>query len=406
VPYTICMSLFHRSREKIALIIDMSSGSVGAALVGFSEDRKRKPTIRYTTRIPVAFSKRASKEQTEKALLATLLEVMLAVESGGMARLKASAVHDAFIYFGSPWQVSAIRELQVAKQEAFVAHAGLFNELIEKEETQFNDSVTSVKNSGKKPKVWGDMKIEKIVLQSSANGYVGRKCEGRLVKECAATLLLNAGSTKVYDGAHDIVAGAFSPSRYNVCSSLEALLSLRSHTDGLEDEVLIKVTETTTDVYIFVKDNLRTVSTFPVGYDTLLRELSSITHDDLDVVLSRVKLYFNKESTAKEEAEIVKLLSQVESIWQEEFIASLKECAKTVLIPQSVSLMCSRSLFAKWFTEFVRRVDFSGVAFHESASVARTFSTDIFKNVLAFDAGVGKDVLLFSEALFAYRRLG
>jgi hypothetical protein len=122
---------FSRNHIPFSLVFDISSGSVGVAIVEENPSEK-KPLIVYTYREPIRPAKGSSPELYLRTLKEALLAVTLEVTSAGMHALTAHGgnIHTIRVLYAAPWSLIVSRTISLEKEEAFSATFGLVDTLV------------------------------------------------------------------------------------------------------------------------------------------------------------------------------------------------------------------------------------------------------------------------------------
>lgn len=110
------MSLFGGKKSEIYALFDISSSSVGAALVCVSE--KALPTVHYSVRLRIEFQGEGA-----TGMLRTLDDVVRKLTTeGGPTLRKAGVPHEtsiSFVHMSAPWQSSILQTHTVEKEKPF-----------------------------------------------------------------------------------------------------------------------------------------------------------------------------------------------------------------------------------------------------------------------------------------------
>ena len=121
--FTIAKGKTPRSR----IIFDIGSGSVGGALVTYATDSA--PRVRYSRRLPIPFQQELDFERFVRAMLSTLLDVALKVQSEGIPAMvsaegKSIQIDEVLCIFSAPWTLSNADPLTEA-QRTVCRHGGI-----------------------------------------------------------------------------------------------------------------------------------------------------------------------------------------------------------------------------------------------------------------------------------------
>jgi hypothetical protein len=363
VPYTIIyMFRLHRSSKSVALIIDISSGSVGASLVRFPANQKQNAIVLYSARHTIA-DERIEAGQLEKAMISALMEAILALKNSGESLFKSGVkVDSAYLFFGSPWRAVTILRPSIASAQAFIPNHKQMNDKIDAETSEW------LKNLQPSP-VWVDgqsdqeLLTEKILLSRAVNGYMVFDWGKERVYEMTATVLASVLPSSIDKGVGAVIRQAFPRVKVTAHPALQSLIFALNKTAVRGRVVLMRLTETVTDVAVMANGIPLAISSFPMGRQTILRTFADISGESLSSSSSHVELYLRKEEDENEAKKTGKILQDAGIEWRKGFMSSIKECADIIPIPGYMLLLCDSALHEKWFVEQVKSIDMSSVAF-------------------------------------------
>ncbi len=173
-------SLFRKKHTKSAVVIELASSSVGAALVAFPPHKP--PVVVYAVRVPIVFT---NTERTTLALLRTLDTAVVAIETQGLPELRRSirVSHPdrAYIAVAHPWQNFSVTHFTEANEKPFTVTRDLLSKaLIRKEPLQEDEK-----------------ELKKEVSATRLNGYLVTAPFGKHANHADITVLTSVAHTDV-----------------------------------------------------------------------------------------------------------------------------------------------------------------------------------------------------------------
>ncbi len=133
-------SLFKQKENKISIVFDIGSASVGASLVKFVKNEK--PKVIYSTRQPIPFQKNVDHAIFLDSMLSVLDKACLVLEKEGFAHLtfteyKTHRIEEVFVVFSSVWYLSQTKIVKITKDKKFLFTKGLLQNIVKQEEMVF-----------------------------------------------------------------------------------------------------------------------------------------------------------------------------------------------------------------------------------------------------------------------------
>ncbi|HEY0964459.1 MAG TPA: hypothetical protein VGE31_01545 [Candidatus Paceibacterota bacterium] len=273
------MSLFsfHRSSERVGVIVDIGSASVLVAIV-VSKPHAKFPLIVWSHREHAALRSLESVEQSAKAVMTGFMNALLKFDGEGRQALAAyhtnARITELQCTIAAPWSYTVTKSINYHQDEPFEISSNLISELVRaalQKTTAELDENESVNDLGLKV-------ITRTILDLQANGYRIRHPEEQL----ASTLSLNHTSavTQEYliEMVEDMHKKLFQNAEVKSISYILALyFVIRDIAQELNDICLVNITYEATEIGV-VRDGILQYSThIPKGSFSLAREISNIT---------------------------------------------------------------------------------------------------------------------------------
>jgi hypothetical protein len=398
------MSLLSHSNESVVVLLDVTSGSVGASLVQLPIGRGKQASILYETRHAIS-DKKLDSQQLEKAMLASLMEVTLDVKRAGEPKMdRKTKVSSVFLFFGSPWRALAVLHPRMVSSQAFVPKQEDIERVIEEDAKKWLSTLRA-------SDIWVDGKdepdllMEKITLSIMLNGYTAVALGTDKVFEASAVVLASVLPSRIDYTIRDIIGQAFPHAHITAHPALQAILFSLDRKAVRGNVVLIRVTETITDVSVLVDGLPVAVASFPVGQTTVVWAFANSSKEGLSSAISHLKLHLRKEEESNEAKKTEEILSKVGLVWRDGLLAALKECADVVPIPGTMLLVCGDTLFEGWFLKQIADIDMSGVAFFSNAPKVEVFCAKYMRWQVESKKGIPCDALSLAEITFSQNHL-
>lgn len=260
------------------MVIDIGSGSVGAAIVSLGEGELKQPLIwSYRERMPAKTE--ATESEAEKRIATTVMNVFLELGSNGLKTLRASGVTAEIkrvqVAISSPWCYTVTRTIHMQAERPFKVTHELLDELIDKASDQAKSHINQ------------NLVVEKLSLTTlsdstvniSENGYVVHKPFKDNIKKLSVSQLMAMSSQNLYKaieaGAEKVIPEAKVVTNTFVYFYYRALANLYSET---AEACLIDVTSEATELGIIRRGVLEGATHIKVGTSTLAREIAAATN--------------------------------------------------------------------------------------------------------------------------------
>lgn len=276
-------SLFSRTHRhttgEVALIFDIGSGSVGAALALLSS--MHKPIVLATERIELPFQETCESKRLQPLMLRALSEVVLSLLAEGIPRAGLLArrlkITDAFYMLAAPWCSVRTKTLSLAQKEPLRITDEVLSELVRHEDTdKAEDSDTAA--SPKRRAAEERKRFERLLLHASLNGYDTTAPLGKEARTAAFSFFESHSPSALLHAIENTVAHFVHPRRTHFHSyalaSFSALLELFPDT---ADFLLADIGGEITEVLSVRTKILRDTFSFPLGRNHLIRTLARAT---------------------------------------------------------------------------------------------------------------------------------
>lgn len=129
-----------KSRARYGAIVDIGSGSVGAAIV-LSDPEKPTPEVLWTHRERVALHTDDDSESLLRHVTAALVNVFLVLDAEQRTHTKNSSIDTLQVTFSAPWSHTITRTITHTADEPFSITSSLLRELVETAEQQTRERI-------------------------------------------------------------------------------------------------------------------------------------------------------------------------------------------------------------------------------------------------------------------------
>ncbi|MDD4989226.1 MAG: hypothetical protein PHV42_02270 [Candidatus Pacebacteria bacterium] len=328
-------SLFKKPEHEISILFDISSRSVGGALLKLSRDGK--PKILYTARLAIPFLKSPDSKELVSETLSALTKVVGVLEKEGIAHLtftefKQHKIRELFLVFSSPWYISQTKIARMEKEKPFTFTEGMLKEMLEHEKTVHEKAAALDKNTI-------DL-FEQKVIQVKLNGYETSKPFGQTAYFAEANIFSSFIDSLLLKQVKDIALRSFHPKRFEIHSFPGVAYSvLRDIFPGSNDFLIVDVGGETTEISLVKTGGLLETFSFPIGYNQTLREISRTLEVSQDIALSSLSLFLDGKTFIKTAGKIEDVIRGKQKEWNNSFQNALLNFSEQGVIPSLIYLI-------------------------------------------------------------------
>lgn len=348
------------------LLVDIGSASVGGALL--TEHKTGVPELSHVKRVPIGTGSeegKATLPEAMKTALATLLKEYAPLMKRGTVRVVLAA----------PWHHAKIRTIQSSTEKPIQVSLHTIERLVEK-----------YKNEA--PPEAGRADLEAVAVQVRVNGYptsVTRAVEGMSVK---VNLYESELDTAVKTAIGETIAREL-PGVSASYHSFPMIAGTALRVASVENNfTFADVGGEITDLGIVHADGIHFLASFPVGWQTIARDMPGGAGE----ALTRLALYARGELSPEEQATTEAAFAKSFKPWMTACEDALKEASEQVPIPRTLFLMSDSEPLA-WIEKGITNLGTMHLA-------PTPIDTPLIQRLVAVgDEGV-YDVFLALSALF------
>jgi cell division ATPase FtsA len=410
------LSFFKTQKEEVSLLIDIGTGSIGAAVVRFQKGQK--PAILHSIRSAFAVGDMQSRPQllvdATEALSDVLARLMQAAFDGHARKGAQRKIQSVHISFSCPWFVSRTKRVQRENLSEFAVTAPFVESVVAEEAKLFQQEIVS----GDQQAVFeGEPRIvEKAIVHATINGYSLRDVIGKKAKAFDAYICLAAISQETIGSIADaIFAHTHVPREHMTFHTFPvvALSAICTIAPESTDFLMMDVTGETTDLTL-VRDGilLQTVS-FPSGRNFVLRQVGKAFGISPEIAESSLRLCTEGKTDDETARQMDVAMADVEKEWSIYFENALSELdsagtparhasqGKVGRLP-SMLYLTSDGDVAGMYQKFlgIKKTD-GTAAFRQNLSVTR-MSDELLGPLVSRGSTVPEDEFISMLALFTH----
>lgn len=336
------------------LVIDVGSGSVGAALV-VSHSNQKDGEILWALRTQLPLRDTIRFDDAFKDLTATLTSVLNEAGTKGIQALRShdnsADVTQALVRVASPWSYTVLKTARTTHTDPFMVTPEILDSLEEKAVREAAEACIKEENQ--------PLDVLKMTSHTtigvSINGYTVRKAPDKKTSDVGVTELLCFVHTGVADAIIEAVGRSFPAASVSIHSALEtyytALSSLNVH---LENACLMTVSGEATELAV-VHDGILAHATYtPYGTRTLARELRD--HAGISVVEALGYLAGEDQVEYKKNAESIE---EVLELFETNLVELFERAGDPLLLPKAIFLqtdLSTQRFFQARITKALKRL--------------------------------------------------
>lgn len=314
------------SNDKTILVLDISSGSVGAGLIRLKSDSI--PLILNTCRVPLYLSNKPNLELIEKALIKSVREAI--------GNVGNTSVDRVLISFSSPWITSRLRTYMEKSEKPFSVNQRLIRNVLEKEEEIFINDLTKryIDES-----VMFDSKITSVTL----NGYESDLSSSQKTTDLKIQFMLYAGQksliTKIEDEITSLIGVKNELVFENFMFVFMKVFTKVFH--NMHSVLLVNMSNEALDL-LLIKESSPLVSiSLPFGPAYMARAIQKEFNITLEVAYSYISLFSDNVLDNKTKERIDNLFNKIEADWAVSWAKVTREIPKDQVIPYKIFLIGS-----------------------------------------------------------------
>ncbi len=372
--------------ESLALIIDIGSASVGAALVRFGASQA--PHIIATNRASIPFQGTLSSERFLLAMNNTLERVLKTTQAGLMGY--GSPKH-IFCTLSSPWFLLKSRVIRITRTENFKVTEEMLGRFLDDDIELLREEL----KDALPPK--DTVIIEKKIIQMKLNGYEIKNPYGQTTTEMEMVATISLSSKKVIDSIKRKVGQFFhTESLHFGVFPVVAFSVIRDIFPEEKNFIFIDVAGEATDVSLANNDIIAGTVSSPRGKNFFIREISAhfcTMHEEASTLFS---MFLKDTLDSKRRGTVSNIVLRSRAEWIMRFENALTVLEKGGVIPRTV-FFTSDGDVSRFFKGLINGAKSDSLM--SNSFEARYLNELIVAKFVSFESRVMRDPFLVVEAL-------
>ncbi len=383
-----------KNQDKLVLVFDIGSSSVGGALFYMRENGI--PEIVLSVREPIVFDKELNVEKFLDITIRALDGV-----AGKVASASVGAPKKIFTVLSSPWHSSQNRTIKLEKNTPFIFNTKLADSLIEKEVKLFEeDHLRQYLEAGV-----GIRAIELKNIKTKLNGYeVADPCN-QTAKDLEMSIFISMAGEDILSQIEMIVAKHFHTKEVIFSSFLMTLFTVvRDMFVHQDDFLLVDIGAEVTDISMVKKNILRESVSYPLGRHFMIRGIAKALNTSLDEAKSTFSLYKDGHAEEGLKQKLNPIILQLKNEWLHKFQSSLANLSNDISIPATIFISIDKD-YAEFFGDIIKTEQFNQYTLTESKFQIIFINTEKLHGVALFKDDINRDACLIIDAVYINRFL-
>jgi cell division ATPase FtsA len=393
-------SLFGK-REKLSLVFDIGTTSVGCGLVATHDSKP--PEVLYVTRSYFDQVGSIDPKRLFTSMIESLKAIELKVIKEGIVDAKEkrniSSVSNVHFFISSPWSLSRTKILTVKKDQPVKITKVFIENLLESELKLFTSSIEGATPNANT----GLQVLSQKVVDIKLNGYSVDKPYGKLASTIDISIFLSVVPKEVISKIEEITHKMFRHGEMHAAAFPFAAFSvIRDAHRDLDDFMFIDISGPITDISAVRSGSMVENATFPKGHDSMVRIIAKEMSVDIDTALSFIKMYTEGHLDEGKQKTFEEALTKARDDWHVSFDAVVQDMSTRIVAPNTLFLISSNDLasFLMRMLKAERRVlsDGSEIPFDVSF-----LNHDKMRSLVSFAKGSETDSFIAVAAAFVGR---
>ncbi|MBI4118438.1 MAG: hypothetical protein HY455_02820 [Parcubacteria group bacterium] len=382
--------------ERLAVIIDVGSASIGVALALLRKDGK--PTIFYTKRKEMPFQSTLHFEKFFAGMGTTLTAVLQDTATQGMLRVPreyARTIPDEVVcVLGAPWHAIATKTITIKRDQPFTVTDEIMEQSLDKEAESFRE-----KAFGKESVTL----LEKHVMRAAVNGYPVVSPKGKRGTELSLSLYLSLAPEYVVRIIREGYAHVFHNAPITFHSHLFALFAgVRDLWPQVDDSLLVRMSGEVVEIGLVADGALRDVLSFPMGTNIFVRDVMKAKNISATEARSLLSLVLTGKSSRDVSSGILTLVKNREDVLLRAIRKALASISPVPFLLQGIFVSADPA-FAGWLKTILAKEALLGTVFADSGVPVHVLSGEVLAPHIELTNPREDDTFLTTETIFADR---
>lgn len=383
--------------EKVDIIFDIGSSTVGCAVFGVKENGKTH--IYYSTRVSLVFQSHLQYDRFVKEMLRGLIEVSEEVSRFLASPSNNLKVKTVSCSLSSIWYVSKTHFLSFNKKEAFLVSPRFVEKMLERIE----DHAKKEKSSLWQNKHLEDPAlIDKKLLSVDLNGYRTTKPFGKRATRIDLSLHLAFMSKIIRKYISEVLDSHFRTNITFYSRVLSTYTVVRDCYAKTDRFLIIDVSGEVSDVTLVLQDVIQETVSFPIGVRTLMRLMAKKRNSTPQEALSLMRMVTEKNIDLNKDSNEFKLVQEIGNEWGDMLNKALGRFTSTSPLPQQIFMTAPQDT-SRWFKQLLELHFNSGDENGNDHYTVTLLTPDLMRHFFSFDQKVVPDSSLLLQSIHLSR---
>jgi len=327
------MNSSRKGKDKLAVVFDIGSGSVGGALVRFSkkpfDSAQGKPEILYTVRQPITLA-------PDLDFNVFLSETARSLEkvANSLDRVALGAPTEVHCFLASPWYAAQTRTMTLSRNTPFTLTSKIITELACREVKNFElNNIERYQDLGENIRI-----LEQEIMQIKLNGYKTINPFGRKTKDLEVAMYISLSPEKVLRELEYRIQKFFNYEIKFHSFPFATFVVTRDLFPAESGFLFVDIAGEITDLAKVSDDVLEESISFPYGKNFFIRSLSRGLNKDISESSSLLDLYLSGHAEKKTSGQVEQSLADPRGDWLRAFQDSLSEVSSRQPLPERIFL--------------------------------------------------------------------
>ncbi len=384
-----------KKKEKLVVIFDIGSGSVGGAIARIPTDGKGLPVIIKLARTEIEF-------QAELNFGLFMKDMLKALNTTAISLYKemVGAPEEIVVVLASPWYLSETRTIKMSKDKVFTFTKKLADELLQKEIEALNEMYQK-KYGGidSTPEV-----IENQVLDVSLNGYSVEDPIGKSSKSIEMSMIISLSPKICLEKIRNTIGKTFHHSHIKFSSFVvSSYLAVRDKYVATDSYLLLDIGGEVTDVAIISKGILKASLSFPFGKKIFFKYICTKLNIELRDAKELFTLYSLGALSERRKKKVSPLFQSIENSWGEAFRMCIGTLPHILTLPSTIFVTADEDIRG-WFVNVIKNEPYIQSMVAERKCTVITLEGPEFLNMCKVEGGTC-DPFLMIEAIAITRKM-
>lgn len=381
-----------KQHENIALLVDIGSASVGAALV--SVEKEKIPQVLATVREDISFQEALSSARFLFAMNQALDKVLktLQAKTGSVGNPK-----HVFCTLSSPWFILKTRNLHIESKKEFEITESTLDEFV-------NQDIVRLKEELKGTLPPQDVRIiEKKIVHMKLNGYEIKNPYKQKTSRMELSMSVGISSGRVVQSIERKIHNFFHTDAVHFGAFPVAAFNTIRDVFPIEKNFLfLDITGESTDVSCINNDLLMGTISFPRGKNFFIREISArlrTVHEEASTLFA---MFLRNELEDTQRTQIAGIVLSTGEEWLTRFEKAMATLSENRALPRKIFFTADTDvmplfsgLIAKAKSELLMDAEFE-VQYLDHPAVSKfvSFETEVIRDpFIAIEALLAKKII-------------